>query len=180
MTMSDLSNSMTELAEFVAEAIDYGWPDNTVLRSGDEFTGFWNTHYTREAWSYVDLWSGSSTDAGVQIVFHSDQPRWCCLYRGGLLRKDLMEDLSISGNRVFAFLVEALRSSRVPDLPIRGPREYRRGSLCYRLRYTGDLCSFVAFETIVDNLELVYERTLIGGQFGDGVAYGTALGHILP
>ncbi len=172
----DSTIDMTELGEFVAEAIGYGWPDHTVAREGSEFPGFWNTHYERGPWRYVDLWSGSSTDAGVQFVFFEDHPAWSCTYRGGLVMTEHLLDLSVENNVIFAFLTTALSADGQRDLPIRGPVEFTRGNLAYNMSVAGDLNSFLAFERITNGGACVYERVLIGGRFGDGVLYGTLLG----
>ncbi len=168
-----------ELAVFVLEALEFGWPDNTIAREDDEFPGFWNTHYERDQWRYVDLWSGSSTDAGVQFVFWEQRPVWTCVYRGGLLFEEDMVDLSVERNEVFACLVEALSLDGPAQLPIRGPERYADGHLEYTFRPTGDLHSFLAVEAIERDNECVYERLLVGGQFGDGVAYGGSIGSLI-
>lgn len=172
----DLRFDLTELGEFVAEAIAYGWPDHTVAREGSEFPGFWNSHYARGPWRYVDLWSGSSTDAGVQFVFFEDQPAWSCTYRGGLVMAEDLLDVSVASNEIFAFLIAALRADGQRQLPIRGPERFARGDLAYTMSVAGDLQSFLAFERIVRGAVCAYERVLIGGCFGDGVLYGTLLG----
>lgn len=164
-----------ELLSFAREAIDYGWPQNTTVRKEGEFTNFNNTLYSRGQWRYIDLWSGSSTDAGVQIVFMADSPVWSCLYRGGLIDPADTADLSLDGNPVFGLLVEALRAERDSQLPIRGPRVFQRRGLTYRFMPKGDFSSFMAVETISDERGIRYERILIGGLFGDGVTYGRPL-----
>lgn len=167
---------LSELGSFVKEAIAYGWPDNTVAREGSEFPGFWNTHYERGPWRYVDLWSGSSTDAGVQFVFLDDQPTWSCTYRGGLVFPEDLDDLSVESNAIFGFLVSALRAEGPRSLPVRGPDRFTQGDLVYTMQVQGDLHSFMAFERILRGTICAYERVLIGGRFGDGVLYGSLLG----
>lgn len=174
--MNEHKPSLSELGEFVSEAILFGWPDNTTAREGDEFPGFWNTHYSRENWRYLDLWCGASTDAGVQFVFRDNVPVWSCTYRGGLTREEDLGDLSVDGNTVFGFLVRALRAEGTRTLPIRGPDLFGDGDLSYSMTVRGDLASFLAFETIVRSTVTMYERVLIGGRFGDGITYGTVLG----
>jgi hypothetical protein len=172
----DTRFDLTELGGFVAEAMAYGWPDNTVAREGNEFPGFWNTHYERGSWRYVDLWSGSSTDAGVQFVFLEDRPAWSCTYRGGLVLPEDLGDLSVEANEIFAFLVLALTADSPRPLAIRGPGRFAREDLTYTMSVTGDLESFLAFERIYRGVTCAYERVLIGGCFGDGVLYGSLLG----
>lgn len=167
---------LTELGTFVADAIAFGWPDNTVAREGSEFPGFWNTHYERGPWRYVDLWSGSSTDAGMQFVFLDERAAWSCTYRGGLVSPADLNDLSIESNEIFGFLVSALRAEGPRALPVRGPDRFAQGDLKYTMSVTGDLQSFLAFERILRGTTCAYERVLIGGCFGDGVLYGSLLG----
>lgn len=173
-----MTNGRFELGElglFVAEAVAFGWPDNTVESEDPEFANFWTTRYTNGNWRYVDLWSGSSTDAGAQFVFYKGQTAWSCTYRGGLILDEDLLDLSVEHNQIFAFLIRALRAEGDRTLPIRGPDTYVERDLQYSVVVRGDLASFLAFETIVRQGEPVYERTLLGGCFGDGVTYGTVL-----
>jgi hypothetical protein len=169
----------SELVAFVVEALDFGWPDNTVASPIGEFPHFWNTLYERDEWRYIDLWSGSSTDAGVQFVFEGNRPVWSSLYRGGLLADRHMQDLSMEANPVFGFLIRALRAGSYPGLPIRGPAEYVEAEWRYEFATIGDFDSYVATETITQETELVYERIFVGGRFGDGVKYGTSLSEFL-
>ncbi len=174
--MTTSSAPEDELARFVRQAIDFGWPDNTVQAEIDDLPGFWVTRYEDGAWSYRDLWCGSSTDSGGMIVFHDDEAAWSCLYRGGLLFPDDAVDLSFDGNELFSFLIRAIRSDGPTTLPLRGPDDHIENGFVYRMRSVGSMASFFATESILRDGRRVYERLFIGGRFGDGVLYGEPIG----
>lgn len=163
-----------ELTNFVTEAISASWPNNTVPRNDDEFPSFYNSHYNRSPWRYVDLWAGATTDAGMQIVFNREAPVWACAYRGGIIAAEYLTYTVVAENPLYAFLIEALGQPADPSLPLRGPERYvsAEGRWSYTFNFAGSIESFRATEHIEENGNRAYERVLIGGRIGDGVAYG--------
>lgn len=170
--------SDVELQQFVAEAIRAGWPDNTYPRKDKEFSGFYDSNYAKNAWRYIDLWSGDSTDMGLQVVFHQDAPIWACSYRGGVMEPKFLTSDSIGANPVFAFLMKAMRLPAEPTLPLRGPRVHRDEGWEYTFQGSGTIASFLAIECIHDSRK-VYERVFIGGRIGSQQLYGIAVETLL-
>jgi hypothetical protein len=165
------------LGVFIAEAINTGWPDNTHPRTDAEFVSFYGGEYRRDNWRYLDIWSGASTDAGMMVVFDDDQPVWTCTYRGGILPASAqLGQTNIAENELFAFLIQALRATPAHPSGLRGPSSFdsRDGRWSYVFKMVGWLDSFFAAEQISDGGVLSYERLLIGGLVGDGIAYGSA------
>lgn len=166
----------SELEDFVNEAIANGWPDNTAARTDDDFPKFYGGNYRRESWRCLDVWSGATTDAGMLVVFLEEAPVWTCTYRGGILESSRhSEQTRIAENELFDFLVQALRTPHRASFRLRGPEELTSadGRWRYSYRLRGDVESFVATEQIEEDGVLAYERILIGGCVGDGVAYGS-------
>ena len=166
--------SANDLRSFVAEAIENGWPSNSVEWSQEDFPKFYGSRYVRAPWRYVDLWAGATTDMGIQFVFYEDHPVWGCSYRGGIIDSRFLESDTIESNPVFAFLIESLRLPATPELPIRGPREHSTAAdpgFTYKFEYSGSLDSFTAREHIDLEGRHVYERLFVGGRFGDGISY---------
>ncbi|MEU4477789.1 DUF5680 domain-containing protein [Micromonospora sp. NPDC023966] len=169
------------LRDFLLEARAYGWPEHAGPSTHPAFPGFIETRYSRDAWDYSDLWSGTTTDLGMQIIFHGGAPYWGCTYRGGVIDPADASGTGVPVDVVFEFLIDALRQPSCPTLPVRGPETYRSrsGSLRYSFQPHGRLPSFIAFERISLGDRLLYERILTGGRFGDGQGYGQALGSLL-
>jgi hypothetical protein len=164
---------IADLELFIAEAIENGWPNNTVEWSEDNFPGFYGSRYERSQWRYLDLWAGATTDMGIQFVFHEEQPVWGCSYRGGITDERFLESETIETNPVFSFLIESLRLPSTPGLPIRGPSRHSGSdpALVYQFSHVGSVESFTATEYIDLHGAHVYERVFVGGRFGDGVRY---------
>ena len=167
--------SKGELEDFVNEAMSNGWPGNTVPRTDADFPGFSGGNYRRGPWRCLDVWSGATTDAGMLVVFLHETSVWTCVYRGGVLGGTRhVEQTNIADNEIFDFLVKALRSPQTGALKLRGPAEITSEDRRWRYRFAlqGDVESFIATEQIYEHKTLSYERILVGGRVGDGVAYG--------
>lgn len=165
---------MTELADFINEAIANGWPDNTAARDDDDFPDFYGGNYRRGSWRHLDIWSGATTDAGMMVVFFDEKPVWNCAYRGGILRGSThVQQTTIEDNELFNFLITALRAPQNAAFKLRGPAAHvsEDGQWRYTFELRGDVVGFTAAEQIYDRGSLAYERILIGGCIGDGVAY---------
>lgn len=174
MTTDDVSKD--ELESFVNEAMANGWPGNTVPRTDADFPGFYGGNYRRGPWRCLDVWSGATTDAGMLIVFFNETSVWTCGYRGGILHGSRhVEQTTVVENELFDFLIAALRSSQHGAFRLRGPASVisEDGRWRYRFVVRGDVESFIATEQIYEHESLSYERILIGGRVGDGIAYGT-------
>jgi hypothetical protein len=172
-----MRNDLDGLQDFIGEAIANGWPDNTLPRADQEFTGFYGGSYSRGAWRYLDLWAGASTDAGMMIVFRYDTPSWICTYRGGILpTSKQLAVTTLADNELFGFLIEALRADADAGggPRLRGPETHNSsdGRWRYTFQMTGTFQSFTASEHIYMHDQLGYERLLIGGLVGDGIPYG--------
>jgi Domain of unknown function (DUF5680) len=165
-----------ELRDFIAEAIKAGWPDNICRRRENDFPGFFDSNYVKKSWRFIDLWSGDSTDMGLQVVFHDEQPKWACTYRGGIITPDFLTANPISSNPTFTFLMTAIRQPADPTFPIRGPQTYEEdGGWEYTFRHSGAIASFLAIESISQHSEQVYERIFIGGRIGGLQLYGDTM-----
>jgi hypothetical protein len=161
--MSALHYTIAELQSFLVSAYQVAWPRNvSTVADGNRFSGFDEVNFTKEPWSYADLFYGSSNDAGIELVRYLDKPVWANVYRGGLA-------IDLASHDVFGFLTEALdASSDQTAFRPRGPATYasKDGRLIYRYTGYGDLTRFFGVETICCDDELVYERTVAGGLIG--------------
>ncbi len=160
-----------KVIEFLREALQHGWPSNVVPTTKADLPGFEEIHYDRNPWRYVDLYGGAQTDIGFELIFHKSDMVWGTTYRGGFIDN---ESTDTTADRVFGFLVRALRAPNDLAVPLRGPSELESEDCAwlYKYRMSGSFASFAAVERILLNGEIVYERVFSGGYFGDEAVYG--------
>lgn len=110
-------------------------------------------HYQEGEMSYIDSYLGGERFAGEEAVWHSGAPVWAMNYVGRVTGEGFSGD----------FLKAALLRC-TPDMPWRGPREYREGEYVYRCSVTGDFTWFRGTETIAYQGRTVYECLFHGGS----------------
>ena len=102
-------------------------------------------------WRYMDSYYGSAAFAGLETVWHNDQPVWCMNYTGRVIAEPFNGD----------FLKEALLHG-TPAAPCRGPAFFRHGDWTYTCRHTGDENWCTGNECIYYQNEHVYELNFHG------------------
>ena len=103
------------------------------------------------AWRYLDSYYGAAAFAGLETVWHHNQPVWCMNYTGRVIAEPFSGD----------FLKEALLLG-TSDAPYRGPHLFRHGDWTYTCRSGGDVAWFSGSENIYYQNDLVYELTFHG------------------
>lgn len=169
-TISELDTR--EFVAFLREAHVQGWPEGIAPVSMAGLHGFYEFRHQNGSWEYLDLFGGDVTDVGFEVVFHEGGAVWGTSYRGGVIAPE------VPPADVFEFLVESIAAaeSESETFSLRGPDRYDStdGRWNYRYAMNGNLASYVAFERIWFEGNLVYERVLTGGQFG-GRLYGSSI-----
>lgn len=109
--------------------------------------------YEKDGMLYYDTYAGGEAFIGEEGLWVGGRPVWLMNYAGRMLEKGYD----------YGFLMEALRHA-VPEMPYRGPAEYRRDKLVYRCRVGGDPSWFQGAETIHDGDNKIYECLFHGGE----------------
>lgn len=148
---------LKKLAEFIVEANKNTWAADkgevTPQRPGCK-----ELDYKKEDWHLRDSYTGYFRAPGMTIIYYKGQPAWTMAYGGSGMEEDKYE---ITGS-TFDFLKAALMKV-TPQLPYRGPKNYRDGEYKYKLRVNGDLADFDGKEEIFKNKELVFSQLFFGG-----------------
>lgn len=177
--MPNPSWMISDLQEFLNTAYQAAWPKNVkTITDGGRFNGFEEVRYEDSPWLYTDLFYGSISDAGLELVWYQSTAVWANVYHGGLT-------VPVDPHDVFAFLIEALDApgggSTTAYRP-RGPAVFKRDGIPLLYRYTGhgDLTRFFGVETIAQDQNILYERTVAGGLIGaDPVTLTAEFGAVL-
>lgn len=157
--------SKQQIMDFVRQAHKSGWPAGLRPTTKEELYSFQEVRYVQDSWEYLDLFGGTITDIGFEVVFYQKRAVWGMSYHGGIISSD------VNVNDVFAFLTQALgaRDLSAPELPVRGPAKYQSADArwTYKCYIDGQFLSFLGFEQILLDGQIIYERKVIGGQFGE-------------
>lgn len=143
-----------ELAKFVAEAHRRGYA-TAQPEVGDD--GRKVLTYERGDWRYRDVYHGSESFVGHEIVRVADDPVRGMNYYGDLTTP--------AGDRdeLYSFLRDALEHATT-DRPYRGPERFDRDGLTYLSSIEGDLSRFEGEERITRGESTVYRGTFAGGR----------------
>ena len=109
--------------------------------------------YEEGGLKYIDTYLGGEKFAGEEALWENGNPFWAMNYCGRVIANGFDGD----------FLKEAL-SNVTPDMPYRGPGEYRQGSLTYKCSVDGGFEWFNGHEEIYCGDEKVYECLFHGGS----------------
>ena len=155
---------LKELHVFLAKAnLPHADGSAQIIREQD---GSRTIVYLDGDWSMNDNFFGGEPYGGRQVVFYKNEPVWLCVYYGWV-SKDRK-----SADDVYDFLREALQYPP-DDMPLRGPKVYKKGSFEYRHQVPEQLSSFESEEIILENSQQVYWAKLVGGlidqRFKDSV-----------
>lgn len=117
-------------------------------------------------WKMHDNFFGGEPYGGRQVVFYKEEPAWMCVYYGWV------DKSRTSADDVYDFLREALQFP--PDnMPLRGPKSYKKGMMEYRHQLPEDIANFESEELILEQGKQVYWAKLVGGlvdqRFKDSV-----------
>ena len=109
-----------------------------------------------------DIYVGSVSFVGQEIIYYGEEPMWAMCYVGGIV--DAARP-SADADRLYAFLRSALRAVTLAH-PYRGPAVFRQGELVYLNVASGDIESFQGVERIIDAEHEVYRLHYAGGVVG--------------
>jgi len=110
-------------------------------------------HYAEGDLAYIDSYLGGEQFAGEEAVWQGGMPVWSMNYLGRVTGEGFSGD----------FLKAALRHG-TPDMPYRGPKEYKEGDYVYRCSVTGEFAWFRGSESITCQGRTVYECLFHGGN----------------
>ena len=148
---------LKELAEFIVEANKNTWAADKG-KVAPQRPGCKELDYERGDWHLRDSYTGYFCAPGMTIVYYKGQPAWTMAYGGSGMEDDKYE---IAG-QTFDFLKEVLMKV-TPQLPYRGPKNFKDGEYQYKLKVKGDLADFDGKETITKGKELVFSQLFFGG-----------------
>ena len=112
----------------------------------------------RNGYFYRDVYAGSTTFSGIEMVYLGGQAVWSMAYFGGMIPSDADRVVA-----TYRFLRAALRE--VPsDLPVRGPAFFSDETFVYRCQAEGELGRFHGTESVEIGGEVVYQLHFSGGM----------------
>lgn len=137
---------------------------HTYASQGDEASvkplrrGTHQLEYSAGPFFYRDIYAGSATFAGQEIVYYQQKPIWSMSY-AGQVHDELDPEMS---KKVIALLHAALLHVTEEE-PYRGPREHRLGEYLYQNRVEGKLENFYGSESISSSGKTLYDLRYGGG-----------------
>lgn len=147
------------LVHFLVEA-----KRHTYASQGDEATvtpllpGTHQLEYTSGPFLYRDIYTGSATFAGQEIVYFNGKPVWSMSYAG-----QVHDGLAPEQVKNVVALLHAALMHVTESEPYRGPTQDRLGSLLYANQVEGKLDNFYGSETIGSSSGTLYELRYGGG-----------------
>jgi len=148
---------LKKLAEFIVEANQNTWAADKG-KVIPQRPGCKELDYEKGDWHLRDSYTGYFRAPGMTIIYYKGQPAWTMAYGGSGMEEDKYE----TTGPTFDFLKAALMKV-TPQLPYRGPRNYKDGEYQYKLRVKGDLADFDGKEMIFKDKELVFSQLIFGG-----------------
>jgi hypothetical protein len=148
------------LAEFLVVA-----KQHTYAARGDEdgvvplLPGAQQFEYHDGPFLYRDIFVGMGFFAGLETVYHTEQPIWTMSYAGGVWPTNVLTEEIPA---IYSFLHEALRLVEASQ-PFRGPGTYQQSTYLYWNESQGNLTRFTGREAIYHGSLLVYELRYHGG-----------------
>lgn len=145
-----------QLLSFIYEASQntYASEDESLRKKQDD--GSTTIEYTSGDWHYHDNYFGGEPYGGREVVFYKGKAEWMMVYYGWV-------EKGASIKEVYPMLANALRRSS-PDLPYRGPEEYKNGVLTYVNKVDGDVENFMGEEFILKNDTIIFQTSYCGGM----------------
>jgi hypothetical protein len=159
---------LSEIESFVRQAAPLAWPANVGDAQSPNLPGFSESAEQIGEFVFVDLFGGTRTDVGFEVVLYRSRLVWGASYRGGL------SDPAVDAAAAYDFLGRALGARPADALPVRGPREYREKDTpwLYRHEITGEFGGFTSLERMYSaDGSPFYERITVGGTTGDHANY---------
>lgn len=147
-----MTTNFDELKAFLilAKKSGYASGEGSTVREKD---GSYSTRFSNSNFSFHDSWFGGEPFGGREAVFKNNKPYWMMVYYGSDSRK---------AKNLIPFLRNAL--SQIPsDMPVRGPKYFKKELFEYKNTWTGIIGSFYGHEEIFNNGEKVYEARYSGG-----------------
>jgi Domain of unknown function (DUF5680) len=149
-----------ELSRFLAAA-----KKSTYASQGDEASvapahpGSKQLEFSQGPFLYRDIYFGTRSFVGQEVVELRHRPIWSMSYAGGMTDSHVSDEL-VKG--VYEFLREALSSVSEP-VPVRGPPRLRREAFEYTCAVSGTLTRFQGSEVILVGGRPVYGLIFAGG-----------------
>lgn len=109
---------------------------------------------------YQDIYFGSDSFIGEEIVWKDETPVWGMNYFGRTVSD------KVSSDEVYRFLRKAMRKVS-EEQPFRGPKEFEQGDFRYTTTVEGEVNSFHGVEEIFYKYNKVYVLRYHGGMIGD-------------
>lgn len=149
---------LKELAGFIVEANRNTWAAGKGKVKVPQRPGFKELDYESGNWHLRDSYAGYFSAPGMTTVYYKDQPAWTMVYGG----KGMEDNRYGIVEPTFDFLKEALMRV-TPNLPYRGPENFKANEWQYKLKVNGDLAGFDGKEVIFKDKELVFSQIIFGG-----------------
>ena len=148
----------SEVIKFLLEANQHGYGSNLESTWKENPDGSHTIEYARGGWTFQDNYFGGEPFGGSEVIFQNGKAVWMMVYYGGV-KTDENEEV------IIGFLRKALLSPN-PDLPVRGPKEFKEGEFAYINSHQGGIERFSGQEVILKKDQEVYSTQYIGGMIG--------------
>lgn len=113
--------------------------------------------YKSGEWRYRDIYFGSSSFSGEEVVWRNKKVVWLMNYRGSVISK------KVPTNNISTFLKKSLRLVKKNN-PFRGPNKFQEGAWRYSNKNNGSVSGFFGAEQIYFKGKKVYELKYHGGK----------------
>jgi hypothetical protein len=157
---SKLDSDRHALVRFLLDA-----KQHTYASQGDEASvkpllpGTHQLEYSAGPFFYRDIYAGSATFAGQEIVYYQQKPIWSMSYAG-----QVHDDLDPDTIKKVVALLHAALMHVTEEEPYRGPREHRLGGYFYQNRVDGKIENFYGSESISSSGKTLYDLRYGGGM----------------
>ncbi len=148
---------LKELAGFIVEANQHTWAAD-MGEVSPQRPGCKELDYERGDWHLRDSYTGYFRAPGMTTIYYKGEPAWTMAYGG----KGMEEDKCDITKATFQFLKVALMKV-TPQLPYRGPKNFKDGEWEYKLKVDGDLADFEGKEAISKGGRLAFSQVFFGG-----------------
>jgi len=153
---------LKELSEFIVEANKntYAAHKGKVPPEKVERKGYKELEYEKGDWRLRDGYAGNFRAPGSTTVYYKEKPAWFMSYTGVGMEPGKYRQTQAT----FEFLGKALMQI-TPDLPYRGPKEFKEGNRRYEMSVQGTVEVFKGDEAIYEDGELTFGQHFSGNVF---------------
>jgi hypothetical protein len=152
---------LSELNQFIGKASKATYASGGGKVDQPQRAGFKELEHREGDWYYRDSYTGFLRSWGQEVVWHSDQPFWTCLYGGGMTDENMNEKFALE---TFSFLKKALsEGDKETMFQPRGPKYFEDDNWQYHCEVEGTIEKFKGHEFISHGGNIVFTHDFSGG-----------------